>query len=61
MWEEDEATMRSLRMALREIATKLLCTRQWKDFWEPVDPKEDPEYYCQVCLFTIAPMTSSLH
>ena len=48
-WEEDEAALRSLRMALREITTKLLCTRQWKEFWEPVDPEEDPEYYTQVC------------
>ena len=47
-WEEDESALRSLRMALREITTKLLCTRQWKDFWEPVDPEEDPEYYSQV-------------
>lgn len=48
LWEEDESALRSLRMALREIATKLLCTRQWKDFWEPVDPEEEPEYYTQV-------------
>jgi hypothetical protein len=60
LWEEDEATLRSLRMALREIATKLLCTRQWKEFWEPVDPEEDPQYYAQVCAVTIAPITSSV-
>ena len=47
-YEEDEADLRSLRMALREITTKLLCTRQWKEFWEPVDPEEDPDYYTQV-------------
>ena len=35
-------------MALREITTRLLCNRQWKDFWEPVDPQEDPEFYEQV-------------
>ncbi len=48
-WEDDDAALRSLRMTLREITTKLLCTRQWKEFWEPVDPEEDPEYYTQVC------------
>lgn len=47
-WEDDEAALRSLRMALRDIATKLLCTRQWKDFWDPVDPEDDPDYYTQV-------------
>lgn len=47
-WEEDESALRNLRMALREIATKLLCNRQWKDFWEPVDPDDDPEYYSEV-------------
>ena len=48
LWEEDEATLRALRMGLREIATKLLCTRQWKAFWLPVDPEDDPDYYSQV-------------
>ena len=48
LWEEDEAALRALRMGLREIATKLLCTRQWKAFWLPVDPEDDPDYYSQV-------------
>lgn len=51
LWEEDEATLRSLRMALREIATKLLCAKQWKEFWEPVRPEDDPHYYSQVTCF----------
>ena len=44
-WEEDDSALRALRMALREITTKLLCNRHWKEFWEPVDPDEDPEYW----------------
>lgn len=47
-WEDDEAALRTQRMGLRDIATQLLCNRQWKEFWEPVDPKEDPDYYERV-------------
>ena len=53
-WEEDESALRSLRMAMREITTRLLCNRQWKDFWEPVDPQEDPEFYEQVAELSLA-------
>ena len=56
LWEEDEAALRSLRMALREITTKLLCARQWKEFWDPVDPEDDPGYYAQVPHFLAPPL-----
>lgn len=52
-WEEDDAALRSLRMGLRDIATRLLCSRQWKDFWEPIDPEDDPEYYARVRTMTL--------
>jgi len=42
---EDHGVLRSLRMALRDITTRLLCDRRWRMFSEPPDPEEEPEYW----------------
>lgn len=44
-YEEDQAALRSLRMALREILLRLLSSRKWEAFAEPVSPDEDPHYW----------------
>lgn len=44
-YEEDQATLRALRMALRWVMDRLFQARRWESFFEPVDPKEDPNYW----------------
>ena len=44
-YEEDQATLRALRMALRWIMDKLFQARRWESFFEPVDPNEDSSYW----------------
>lgn len=44
-YEEDQAALRALRMALREITMKLLRNRKWEVFWEPPSLEYDPEYW----------------
>lgn len=44
-YEEDQATLRILRMSLRWVLDRLLQTRRWESFYEPVDPSEDPQYW----------------
>ncbi|KAK9811900.1 hypothetical protein WJX72_012131 [[Myrmecia] bisecta] len=46
--DEDQAVLRTLRMALRDVATRMLCDRRWRSFAEPVSPDEDPEYWEKV-------------
>ncbi|GAB4822033.1 hypothetical protein N2152v2_009079 [Parachlorella kessleri] len=44
-YEEDQAAMRALRMALRDILLRMLSSRKWDAFAEPVSPDEDPHYW----------------
>lgn len=44
-YEEDQATLRALRVALRAVTLALLGDRRWKMFAAPVSPDEDPEYW----------------
>jgi SpoVK/Ycf46/Vps4 family AAA+-type ATPase len=44
-YEEDQATLRTLRMSLRYVLDRLLQTRRWEAYYEPVDPSEDPAYW----------------
>jgi len=46
--EADVAALRSLRMGLRDVTTRLLCDRRWRAFAEPVTAEEDPEYLALV-------------
>ena len=43
--EQQEAVMRTFRMALRYIMDKLFQMRRYEQFCEPVDPQEDALYY----------------
>ena len=45
-YEEDQAALRALRMALRALTTRLLSAHKWKDFWEP--PEEGHDYWQRV-------------
>jgi SpoVK/Ycf46/Vps4 family AAA+-type ATPase len=45
IYEEDQATLRTLRMSLRWVLDRLFQTRRWESFYEPVDPSEDPQYW----------------
>jgi hypothetical protein len=44
-YEADAAVVRALRMALRDVTTRMLCDRRWRRFAEPVLPEEDPGYW----------------
>jgi len=56
-YEHDQAALRALRVALREVTTKLLRNRRWELFWMPPDPEDDPDYWntvtCPMDLATI--------
>lgn len=45
LYEEDQRTLRALRMILRSILTSLLNNKRYKLFWEPMEPDQDPEYW----------------
>ena len=47
-YESDQGALRALRMVLRDVTTRLLCSRKWEAFAEPVLPEEDPEYWERV-------------
>ncbi len=47
-YEADVAVLRELRMALRDVTTKLLLERRWRAFAEPVTPEDDPEFWHRV-------------
>ncbi|CAL5230062.1 g13513 [Coccomyxa viridis] len=47
-YEADVATVRELRMCLRDVATRLLTDRRWRTLALPVTPQEDPEYWQRV-------------
>lgn len=47
-YEADGAVLRTLRMALREVVTRLLGDRRWRSFQEPPAPEEDPEFWERV-------------
>lgn len=47
-YEADVAVLRELRMALRDVTTKLLIERRWRAFAEPVTPEDDPEFWHRV-------------
>ena len=47
-YEADVAILRELRMALRDVTTKLLVERRWRAFAEPVTPEDDPEFWHRV-------------
>ena len=34
-YEDDQATLRSLRMGLRQVTLRLLNNKRWKAFWMP--------------------------
>ncbi len=36
-------------MALRDILLRMLSSRKWEAFAEPVSPDEDPHYWDTVC------------
>ena len=56
-YEAAVAAVRELRMALRDVATRLLCDRRWRSLALPVAPQEDPEYWERV---SINPQSSPL-
>lgn len=47
-YDADVAAIRQLRMALREVATKLLNDRRWRSLAMPVSPEDCPEYWERV-------------
>jgi hypothetical protein len=47
-YEEDQAVLRVLRMALRTVSLALLDDRRWKWFAAPPAPDMDPEYWLKV-------------
>ena len=49
-YEAAVAAVRELRMALRDVATRLLCDRRWRSLALPVAPQDDPEYWERVSL-----------
>ena len=49
-YEADVATVRELRMCLRDVSTKLLSDRRWRSLALPVTPQDDPEYWERVRL-----------
>lgn len=52
---EEDRIIRELRMEMRAFVERLLRDRKFKAFWDPVDPKEAPDYYSIIK----APMTIS--
>jgi hypothetical protein len=40
-YEEDQAVLRTLRMALRDLTLQLLGSRRWELFWEPEPADSD--------------------
>lgn len=44
-YEEDQATLRTLRMILRDLTLDLLRQKRWELFWEP---EEDEEWWDKV-------------
>ena len=49
-YEAAVAAVRELRMALRDVATRLLCDRRWRSLALPVAPQDDPEYWERVSI-----------
>lgn len=47
-YETDQATLRGLRMVLRDVTTRALSSRRWQAFAEPVTAEEDPDYAARV-------------
>ncbi|KAL6780017.1 hypothetical protein ACKKBG_A14680 [Auxenochlorella protothecoides x Auxenochlorella symbiontica] len=47
-YESDQATLRGLRMVLRDVTTRALSSRRWQAFAEPVTAEEDPDYAARV-------------
>ena len=43
--EKEESTMRTLRIFLRNIITRLAQDKRFKEFTRPVDEEEVPDYY----------------
>ncbi|KFM27573.1 ATPase family AAA domain-containing protein 2 [Auxenochlorella protothecoides] len=48
LYETDQATLRGLRMVLRDVTTRALSSRRWQAFAEPVTAEEDPDYAARV-------------
>lgn len=44
-YDEDQAALRALRMALRDVLLRMLGSRKWEAYAEPVSPDEDPHYW----------------
>lgn len=49
-YEADQAALRALRMALRDVGIRLLTDRRWRMFAAPHDADAEPEYYEKVGL-----------
>ena len=43
--QKEEATMRTLRIFLRNVVTRLAQDKRFKEFTKPVDVEEIPDYY----------------
>ena len=57
-YEADVAVLRELRMALRDVTTKLLIERRWRAFAEPVTPEDDPEFWHRVRCWEICSLAT---